>query len=70
MPFFNNSSSPQIRVAELGLVAGIPIVEHLTQLSLLPAEGFRFSAVPPKIAAMGTFRSAHTPGLDLFDTSH
>jgi len=37
------------------LAAGIPIVEHLTQLSLLPAEGFRFSAVPPKMAAMGTF---------------
>jgi arylformamidase len=37
------------------LAAGIPIVEHLTHLSLLPAEGFRFSAVPPKIAAMGTF---------------
>ena len=37
------------------LAAGIPIVEHLTHLALLPAEGFRFSAVPPKIAAMGTF---------------
>jgi arylformamidase len=37
------------------LAAGIPIVEHLTRLSLLPAEGFRFCAVPPKIAAMGTF---------------
>jgi kynurenine formamidase len=37
------------------LAAGIPIVEHLTHLSLLPAEGFRFSAVPPKITAVGTF---------------
>ena len=37
------------------LAAGIPIVEHLTHLSLLPAQGFRFSAVPPKIAGMGTF---------------
>jgi len=37
------------------LAAGIPIVEHLTRLSVLPAEGFHFSAVPPKIAAMGTF---------------
>lgn len=37
------------------LGAGIPIVEHLTGLAALPAEGFRFSAVPPKIAGMGTF---------------
>jgi kynurenine formamidase len=37
------------------LAAGIPIVEHLTHLALLPAKGFRFSAVPPKMAAMGTF---------------
>ncbi|MDB6045042.1 MAG: cyclase [Gammaproteobacteria bacterium] len=37
------------------LAAGIPIVEHLTNLSALPTEGFRFCAVPPKIAAMGTF---------------
>jgi kynurenine formamidase len=37
------------------LLAGIPIVEHLTNLSALPTERFRFSAVPPRIAAMGTF---------------
>jgi arylformamidase len=37
------------------LAAGIPIVEHLTNLSALPAEGFTFSAAPPKIVAMGTF---------------
>ncbi|HEY8120417.1 MAG TPA: cyclase family protein [Myxococcota bacterium] len=37
------------------LRAGIPIVEHLTNLALLPARGFHFSAVPPKIAGMGTF---------------
>jgi arylformamidase len=37
------------------LAAGIPIVEHLTHLAHLPVEGFRFFAVPPKIAAMGTF---------------
>jgi len=37
------------------LGAGIPIVEHLTNLSALPVEGFTFSAVPPKIVAMGTF---------------
>ena len=37
------------------LGAGIPIVEHMTNLGALPTEGFQFSAVPPKIAAMGTF---------------
>jgi kynurenine formamidase len=37
------------------LEAGIPIVEHLTNLSSLPAEGFRFCAAPPKVAEMGTF---------------
>jgi kynurenine formamidase len=33
----------------------ILIVEHLRGLEQLPANGFRFSAVPPKIEGMGTF---------------
>lgn len=37
------------------LGAGIPIVEHLTNLDQLPVTGSRFWAVPPKIADMGTF---------------
>ena len=37
------------------LGAGIPICEHMTALDQLPDTGFRFSAVPPKIAGMGTF---------------
>jgi arylformamidase len=37
------------------LAAGIPIVEHLTQLAALPREDWRFCAVPPKITGMGTF---------------
>jgi len=37
------------------LEAGIPIVEHMTNLSALPAEGFRFCAAPPKVSKMGTF---------------
>jgi kynurenine formamidase len=37
------------------LAAGIPIVEHLTNLSALPADGFTFTAAPPKVVAMGTF---------------
>ena len=37
------------------LGAEIPICEHMTALGSLPDEGFRFSAVPPKIKGMGTF---------------
>jgi kynurenine formamidase len=37
------------------LGAGIMIVEHLTNLGALPAEGFRFTAAPPKVAGVGTF---------------
>ena len=37
------------------LGADIPICEHMTGLKHLPDSGFRFSAVPPKIAGMGTF---------------
>jgi arylformamidase len=37
------------------LRAGIPIVEHMTNLGALPLRDFRFSAVPPKVSGMGTF---------------
>jgi arylformamidase len=37
------------------LGAGIPICEHMTGLGALPEAGFRFTAVPPKVAGMGTF---------------
>jgi arylformamidase len=37
------------------LGAGIPICEHLTNLGAVPIDGFRFSAVPIKIKAVGTF---------------
>jgi kynurenine formamidase len=33
----------------------IPIVEHLVNLDQLPARGFTFTAVPPKIEGAGTF---------------
>ena len=42
-------------VHSLLLGAGIPIVEHLRGLELLPAGNFTFTAVPPKLAGMGTF---------------
>ncbi len=37
------------------LGAEIPICEHMTGLGSLPDEGFRFSAVPPKVKGFGTF---------------
>lgn len=37
------------------LRAGIPIIEHLTDLDALPTSGFSFTAVPPKIEGAGTF---------------
>ena len=37
------------------LGADIPICEHMRGLEQLPDRGFRFSAVPPKVAGMGTF---------------
>lgn len=42
-----------VHTALLG--AGIPVVEHLTGLDALPATGFRFTAVPPRIVGAGTF---------------
>jgi arylformamidase len=42
-----------VHTALLG--AAIPICEHMTMLGQLPDEGFRFSAVPPKVRGMGTF---------------
>lgn len=44
------------RPAHVGLLrAGIPIVEHLTNLSQLPPAGFRFTAAPPMVSGMATF---------------
>ena len=37
------------------LAAGIPIAEHLTGLGGVPDHGFRFSAVPAKVAGFGTW---------------
>lgn len=35
--------------------AQIPIVEHLCNLGALPRDGFRFNALPPRFAGVGTF---------------
>ncbi len=37
------------------LAAGIPILEHLTGLDRLPAQGFRLHAAPAPVAGMGSF---------------
>jgi arylformamidase len=37
------------------LAAGVPVLEHLTRLEDLPADGARLHAVPPKVAGFGTF---------------
>ena len=37
------------------LAAGIPIVEHMTNLGALPGGGFIFNAPPPRVRGMGTF---------------
>ena len=50
-----DSGDPQRPVHTLLLGAGIPICEHLTNLDALPASGFRFSAVPPRIRPLSTF---------------
>ena len=42
-------------VHTLLLGAGILICEHMTNLAALPDAGFAFTAVPPRIAGMGTF---------------
>jgi kynurenine formamidase len=50
-----DSGDPQRPVHTLLLGAGIPICEHLTSLDALPASGFRFTAVPPRIRPLSTF---------------
>jgi kynurenine formamidase len=37
------------------LDAGVAIVEHMTNLGVLPRDGFRFFAVPPRVKGMGSF---------------
>jgi len=51
----DDTGQPRRPVHSLLLAADIPIGEHLTGLEQLPDQGFRFSAVPPKIKGMGTF---------------
>lgn len=51
----DNTSGKSRPVHTTLLGAEILIVEHLCNLSLLPQEGFLFSAIPPKFKGVGTF---------------
>jgi arylformamidase len=51
----DDTGDPARPVHSVLLRAGIPIVEHLTNLAALPIDGFTFSAAAPKIVGMGTF---------------
>ena len=51
----DDSRQPSRPVHTKLLGAGIVICEHMTGLGQLPNEGFRFSAVPPKVRGMGSF---------------
>jgi len=51
----DGTSTGERPVHSILLAAGIPIVEHLTELASLPERGFEFTAVPPKIEGAGTF---------------
>jgi arylformamidase len=37
------------------LAAGVPVLEHLTNLSALPVRGARLHAAPPRVEGLGTF---------------
>jgi kynurenine formamidase len=37
------------------LAAGVPILEHLTNLDRLPVRGFTVTALPPRVVGLGTF---------------
>jgi kynurenine formamidase len=55
---FNNvddTTDPERPAHTRLLAAGIPIVEHLRGLEALPADGFRFFAVPPRIVGGASF---------------
>lgn len=51
----DDTRTKQRPVHSILLKEEILIVEHMTNLNLLPESGFVFSAVPPKIKGMGTF---------------
>jgi arylformamidase len=51
----DDTNDPTRPVHTILLAAAIPIVENLTNLDQLPTSGFKFSAVPMRIAGIGAF---------------
>jgi kynurenine formamidase len=51
----DNTATGKRPVHSILLGAGIPVVEHLCNLTNLPDSNFRFFAVPVKVKAFGTF---------------
>jgi arylformamidase len=51
----DDTDDPARPVHSMLLGAEVPIVEHLCNLSSLPEAGFRFSAVPAKVAGFGSW---------------
>jgi kynurenine formamidase len=51
----DDDTDPQRPVHTTLLGAGIPICEHLCNLTALPTWGFRFHAAPVKVEGLGTF---------------
>jgi arylformamidase len=54
-PNVDDTDDPARPAHSVLLAAGVGICEHLTGLVALPAAGFRFTAVPPKVGGFGTF---------------
>ncbi|MEA2621855.1 MAG: arylformamidase [Chloroflexota bacterium] len=51
----DDTADPSRPAHSILLAAGIPILEHLTNLGALPDRGFEVTALAPRIAGMGTF---------------
>ena len=51
----DDATDPERPAHTILLRAGIPLVEHLRNLHVLPERGFRFSAAPAPIRRMGSF---------------
>ncbi len=51
----DSTVDPERPAHSILLRAGIPIVEHMTNLGAIPVEGARFTAIPAPIRGTGTF---------------
>jgi arylformamidase len=54
-PNVDDTDDPERPAHVILLGASVTICEHLAGLGALPGAGFRFTAVPPKVAEFGTF---------------